>query len=173
MITVAEYEYFSIDAMAHYDAARVIVDAIPGYGLERHKPAVGQSHWTPLRCYEVTRLVRMLLGELQRLKVLNEIEMNVVDGRYGSCQHSWIGLIDRRPRRRCSEKTDAEAVSFILDCYSTGQLPPVQLIDVSMNLASQFQADAVGFSVPVFAREVNELAAIVASSDEWRSLLTR
>ena len=57
-----------------------------------------------LRCHEVARAVASMLG------------LEVQDGKYGMVEHSWI-LLPRTAGR-----------SAILDVYSVGRLPPVQLI---------------------------------------------
>jgi hypothetical protein len=57
-----------------------------------------------LRCHEVARAVAIVLG------------LEVQDGKYGMVEHSWVLL----PRRTYC--------STILDVYSVGRLPLVQLI---------------------------------------------
>lgn len=76
-----------------------------------------------LRCHEVARVVRQVLGT------------GVVrDGKVGDttrgCQvdHSWVVLEDDGTGRRL----------HVLDCYAVGQVPPVQLVDAGFPLANPF-----------------------------------
>ena len=68
-----------------------------------------------LRCHELARAVGRLLG------------LHVQDGHYGFAEHSWLWTSE--PRRA---EADGEVELFgapnILDVYSVGQLPQVQLV---------------------------------------------
>lgn len=59
-----------------------------------------------VRCHEVARVVGYYLS------------LNVIDGQYGSVDHSWLSMREPGSRRRS-----------ILDPYCVGRMPMVQIID--------------------------------------------
>lgn len=69
-----------------------------------------------IRCHEVARAV----GEI--------LQLEVVDGRYGMVEHSWLELSRGR----------------ILDVYAMGRLPPVQLVMSSALTIPEYQAHKAG-----------------------------
>ena len=68
-----------------------------------------------LRCHE---LVRALAWVLTQRNPDDDWYLNVVDGKCGPVEHSWL---------RCRDGT-------ILDPYAPGRIPSVQLIDVLMGV---------------------------------------
>lgn len=61
----------------------------------------------PLRCHEVTRAIATILG------------LPFTDGKFGAVEHSWIWT---------TTTLDGEYPGNILDVYSVGRLPVVQLV---------------------------------------------
>jgi hypothetical protein len=133
-----------------------VVDAIDGFGLERHRPRPApHSDWKPLRCHELARVVYEVLTGIEhavpRALVEGGLAMHLVDGHYGSSQHSWIGLVDGVERG-------------ILDCYAVGQLPPVQLVHDTMGLSRMYRADVCGaLRSDIRRADVVELVQLVSA----------
>lgn len=69
-----------------------------------------------LRCHEVARAVAIIIG------LPGPPETTVVDGMYGAVEHTWIEL------------RDGSYGAIILDVYSPGRFPQVQLLDLHPNL---------------------------------------
>jgi hypothetical protein len=70
--------------------------------------SLGAGRHDMMRCHEVARIVGLLL------------DLPVVDGKYGAVDHSWLILNAYRSK------------ACILDVYSVGSLPMVQLRDASI-----------------------------------------
>lgn len=68
-----------------------------------------------VRCHELTRAVAKTL-----------YISGVVDGKYGLVEHSWIELF--------ALATDGHRDRYILDVYSCGRLPMVQILDTFCGL---------------------------------------
>jgi hypothetical protein len=90
-----------------FEKAKRIVEAIPD----------GQV-W---RCHEVARVVH---------GVLADDRVEVVDGKYGPVEHSWLVISGNEGRPQ----------PIVLDTYAVGQLPQVQLVEFFMGLGSMYQA---------------------------------
>lgn len=60
------------------------------------------------RCHEVARAVFALCVDPRSAMV--------IDGHFGAVEHSWIALLEFKPQ------------PWVLDCYSVGRLPMVQLV---------------------------------------------
>jgi hypothetical protein len=88
---------FSADELRALEIATRLVSKIPDVAT-----------FTP-RCHEIARAVAVTLKKY-------EIEVDVVDGTYGSMEHTWL-------------VTDREN---ILDTYAPGREPQVQLVDMSV-----------------------------------------
>lgn len=82
-----------------------------------------------LRCHELARAVHQLL---------DANGLSVVDGKLGSVEHTWLELIvpmgemERRTpafKRRAIPDSPGYMRKVILDVYTPGRLPQVQLID--------------------------------------------
>jgi hypothetical protein len=86
---------------------------------------------------------------IPRQLIESGLAMHLVDGDYGSAQHSWIGLVHGGARG-------------ILDCYAVGRLPPVQLVHDTMGLARMYRADACGaLRADIRRGDVAELVQLV------------
>ena len=88
MIGYSQQEVFSMNDLTWMRHAQHIVAQLPEH------PQV--------RCHEVARVVAMLCFGVE-----------VVDGKFGAVEHSWLLTRDKA----------------ILDCYAVGSLPMVQLVD--------------------------------------------
>jgi len=95
----SETEIFSTIDQAYLQIAASAVQAIPD-------PQEGGGPW---RCHEVARAVATIMGHEK---------VTVVDGVFAGAQHSWLAW-------RCERSGDVR----ILDVYSVGRLPQVQLVD--------------------------------------------
>lgn len=109
-------DVFTPRDVAAYDVARVLVDSWPS---DSFVGANGAPR--PIRCHELARAVFAALGPLR--DGLRSCE--VVDGQFGIVEHSWIEW--GAPQR-------GSTASVILDVYSVGRAPMVQLVDVSWKL---------------------------------------
>ena len=92
-----------------------------------------------LRCHEVTRVVKRLMGYSF---------IHVVDGHIGAVQHSWLAYRDKGKLR-------------ILDVYCVGRLPQVMLLDV-FGRRSQYEPDHFlrdDIDTDLVDRLVNEIRA--------------
>lgn len=95
--------YSSLEVFTEHDkkcarAAHLVVMNLP----DKHDG--DQCEW--VRCHEVARIVAKMIESP------GVAPAKVVDGHYGSVHHSWIVLPS----------------TVILDCYSVGRLPVVQLV---------------------------------------------
>lgn len=70
-----------------------------------------------LRCHEVARIIHIKLDNVGI----------VVDGHYGMVDHTWLVI---------PNYTDSEV---ILDCYTVGRLPPVQLVTMDVGLGVDYR----------------------------------
>jgi hypothetical protein len=95
-------EVFSADELALYEKARQLMELAP-YKINDEE----------VRCHEVVRAVALKL-DLSPLQV--------VDGWYGLCDHSWLWTKVWKPFTR---------PPTALDVYSVGRHPLVQLVDTS------------------------------------------
>ena len=102
-----EREAFSLGDMALYERAEWAFQALP----ER------DSKGRDLRCHEVARIVFQMLPDFA------PYDVEIVDGRYGHVEHSWLNL---RPR-------------LILDPYAVGRVPPVALVDTTLGLGDMYR----------------------------------
>lgn len=93
MICYAEAKVFPLSVVADFYRATRLVNRLSAYDPT--------GDW--VRCHELARAISPLL--------LTKWE--VVDGKYGPCEHSWL-MNDR---------------GVILDVYAVARLPQVQLID--------------------------------------------
>ena len=75
-----------------------------------------------IRCHELTCAVARLISPNGLLYRLDRLD--VVDGKYGRVEHSWIVL-------------GAGQQNVILDVYACGRLPQVQLVDTFFGLPHQ------------------------------------
>lgn len=107
----AAHKVFSAAEILAYEQARDIVAKLPDH--------------PDLRCHEVARIVHAVLG-------VGEVE----DGKYQNnsgaslpIEHSWIAIFSGKRR-----------YLRVLDTYSIGQLPVVQLVDVEFPLANPYFA---------------------------------
>lgn len=99
MRSIAETEYFRKEDQRLLHLVQLAVSLLP---TDIDKPRL-------VRCHELARAVKHQFPEFQ-----------VVDGKYGTVEHSWCTLpaeVGGRPR------------TLILDPYAIGRLPQVQLID--------------------------------------------
>ena len=130
VIGYAAAEIFSAEEVRACELARTLVERLPD------RP--------DLRCHEVARIVRALLGWGQ-----------VEDGRYHPggdglpIEHSWIEL----------HKTWRH--HHVLDVYAVGRVPMVQLVDCGFPLASPFVGGAVRGDVRV--QLVEEMVALLSA----------
>lgn len=103
-------EVFTLGQQIALDLARGWVDALPerdGYGKE-------------LRCHEVARIIaRKLRNETAEHRLARVV---VQDGYFGIVEHSWLELFS------------VASPMVILDVYSVGRLPVVQLIAADTKL---------------------------------------
>ena len=77
-----------------------------------------------LRCHELTRAVkRFLLREEIPYQPPNVM---LFDGKYSIVDHSWLELLCKNEKGLCS--------LYILDVYAVGQLPQIQLLDLTFSL---------------------------------------
>lgn len=91
---------FSVGEMIAFHEAERIVSTF-------RLPPAGQE----MRCHEIARAVCDCLNQLGN--VVGGLQ--VVDGKYGGVEHSWIAL--PRPEH-------------IIDTYAVGRLPMVQLVEI-------------------------------------------
>lgn len=84
------------------------------------------------RCHELARAV---CARLCGMDTYNELSLAVVDGQLGPIEHTWInvGYPQSWPR---------PAHQAILDVYTPGRIPQVQLIDDHHFLTHEYQAGA-------------------------------
>lgn len=114
MIPYAQVKCFDKRMLHCYRLAYRITQWLPGwYDGER------------TRCHEVARIVNILLLD----KALGNTE--VVDGKYGGIDHSWINLLPAEGLPPTSQR--------ILDTYAVGQLPQVQLVDCFGRLGAAYE----------------------------------
>ncbi len=71
-----------------------------------------------IRCHELVRAVAKFT------------DLTYTDGYYGMCEHSWLWL---KPLEEFS------SLPRILDVYTPGRIPQVQLVDPSMNLPFEYR----------------------------------
>lgn len=81
-----------------------------------------EAPWDQIRCHEMARIV--CYGLVRR-----GIDAEVVDGKYGPVEHSWIAL----PWSQA-----------VLDVYAVGRLPQVQLVSANLGLATLYVPDPEG-----------------------------
>ncbi len=81
--------------------------------------AIGNEWGNELRCHELARAVHRLLD----LPVLT-----VIDGQLGAIEHTWLELIVPVPEVD-QAREGRKARKAIIDVYTPGRLPQVQLID--------------------------------------------
>ena len=87
-----------------------------------------------LRCHELTRAVeRFIPLAVKRGQVLmpkgvpyHPLNVTLYDGKYSIVDHSWLEILAESPEGLCS--------LYILDVYTVGQLPQVQLLDIAFSL---------------------------------------
>ncbi|HSN25518.1 MAG TPA: hypothetical protein VLT45_04510 [Kofleriaceae bacterium] len=109
MWSYSERKVFDSHHMLVYEQACKLVDAItPGLAEFR---APGQD--IELRCHELARAVSLALAAHHTLIV--------IDGKLGPIEHTWLWIATERP--------------MILDVYTPGRMPQVQLIDVLVSLS--------------------------------------
>jgi len=89
------------------------------------KPVYPRAPPPPLRCHELACAVAHRLGDEYR-DVAHNGSFVLVDGKYGPIDHSWIEW-----------RTSPSGYRRILDVYSVGRLPMVQLIDAQTLLQHQ------------------------------------
>jgi hypothetical protein len=99
MKSISELEIFSERECSLLRLAQLCVDAIDP--LEEPEP---------IRCHELSCAIGMIL------------DLPVVHGKYGIHNHSWLVTKDLKP-------SDPHSNVAILDVYSIGRLPQVQLVD--------------------------------------------
>ena len=103
MKSISETEYMSAAAQKVLLLASKAVAAVPD-GADPDR----------IRCHELARAVAETLEKSGKISA----SLEVVDGKYGSVEHSWVHLsIDLRER-------------YILDVYAVGRLPQVQLLEL-------------------------------------------
>jgi len=103
MKSICETTYFPKVALDYLARATRIVEEIP----IAFEPVIGEE----LRCHEVARVVGTIL------------ELKVLDGAYAAVDHSWCMI----------EGPGHRGKKLILDSYSVGRLPQVQLVDFYVN----------------------------------------
>jgi len=104
----SETEVFSPEEKRYFAEAKKLV---------RHLPARdSQDRW--VRCHEVARVVGAVLG------------LEVCDGHYGMCEHSWLWL---------SPLTPLSSPPNILDPYVVGRLPSVQIVRSSTSCPYEYR----------------------------------
>lgn len=112
MRSIAETEVFTKRALQLLEGARIIVDRLP----------TRDHHGGLLRCHEVARVVGSCL------------ELEVIDGRYEyGHEHSWC-IVHHQPG-------DPTRWS-ILDPYTIGRIPPVQLVAVLHTMPNRYFPEA-------------------------------
>ena len=73
---------------------------------------------SPVRCHELVRAVARFT------------DLTYTDGYYGMCEHSWLWL---KPLEELS------SLPRILDVYTPGRIPQVQLVDPSTHLPFEYR----------------------------------
>lgn len=109
MKSYAERQIFHVVAQAIWcDAVDIVARVSDRWGNE-------------VRCHELARAAMTALQALNQSK-LNEANatLGIVDGKLGAIEHTWITYT-------CNDATAPRR--FILDVYTPGRLPQVQLID--------------------------------------------
>ncbi len=104
----AEREIFSAEEKLLLFEAKKIVRFFPAHDAK--------NRW--VRCHEVARVVGTVLG------------LEVMDGHYGMCEHSWLWTKPLVPL--CPPPN-------ILDPYVVGRLPSVQLVHSSTTLPYEYR----------------------------------
>ncbi len=112
MRSIAEKEVFTKRELELYTAACSIVGRLPPEDPDGR----------PLRCHEVARVVGYCL------------DLEVIDGRweYGH-EHSWCVIHNKHP---------APTSWSILDAYTIGRIPPVQLVCVLSTIPNRYYPEA-------------------------------
>ncbi|KKK91617.1 hypothetical protein LCGC14_2711170, partial [marine sediment metagenome] len=108
MIGIGATKYLA-DHMPVYNQACDLVASLPEYDKE------GRD----VRCHEVVRALRLYL----------ENDVRTQDGHYGIVEHSWFWLSSKPLIIRAGG-----LVPPILDVYSVGRVPMVQLVDTALTL---------------------------------------
>lgn len=117
-------EVFSRDELLLYSYVTRLVEEVPD------KPPVPYAAGRPLvwRCHELAHALVRHLKECRQDLLGDFLDaIAVVDGRFGSVEHSWIAYLRRDPQARSLR---------ILDPYAVGRLPQVQLLDTSYGVRS-------------------------------------
>lgn len=97
MISYAESEEFTVGDMELLQRATVLVSMLPAKIKTICEAGKFEDRW--VRCHELARFVGVVL------------ELDVMDGSYGACEHSWLMTLD----------------GAILDVYTPARVPQVQL----------------------------------------------
>lgn len=120
----SEEEVFPKVELAYWRKATRLVEAIPEPWILGSGPRAPDRSKPPIiRCHELARAVSFALDEPR----LSGVFPGVVDGKYGAVEHSWIKLVNSNGRTK----------GCVLDVYSVGRLPMVQLVDLSALLPHQ------------------------------------
>jgi len=107
----------------------------------------------PVRCHELARAVWVLLENH------GFSGWDVVDGRFGIVEHSWL----IRPKRY-----------VMLDPYSVGRLPMVQLLDVSPKFELPYQEGPERGDVRQSALDrLNDRFAHLSEVHDWKTVAAR
>ena len=77
-----------------------------------------------LRCHELTRAVKRFMqhGDVP----YHPVDVTLFDGKYSIVDHSWLEILSKNREGLCS--------LYVLDVYAVGQLPQVQLLDITFSL---------------------------------------
>lgn len=85
----------------------------------------GSGHDRELRCHELTRAVKRFIQHHGDVPY-HPPNVTLYDGKYSIVDHSWLEILAKSPEGLCS--------LYILDVYTVGQLPQVQLLDITFSL---------------------------------------
>jgi hypothetical protein len=136
----AETEIFTADEMALHQRATALVASLAQLAPEEQ---------AKVRCHELARAVGRVLG------------LEVQDGRYGACDHSWCWTAPR-PR------------GHVLEVYAIARVPMVQLVDhTALGLPEHlgyrpFDLATLKLSTPIDDELINRMVRLFVTG-EWYS----
>lgn len=137
-------------AMISYAQRQINAEFLKVYGLSLARVAKVPSHLDEsgreIRCHELARAVAR---ELLRRASLGTPSIRVVDGRLGVIAHSWLEL------------TAASKDQTIMDVYTPGRVPQVQLIDKHPIITDCYKEDPTFARLHISLKIVNQLCCLM------------
>lgn len=102
--------------------------------VEAHVTRISNAWGNELRCHELVRAVRLVVNACEH-------KLDVVDGKCGPIEHSWLRFSD----------------GVILDPYTPGRMPAVQLVDPIVGTAYRPGASRTDIRRAILDRLVLEM----------------